>query len=117
MTQLCAIPGCRIRGRHLPDCTDDGCRGCLPRSTDDGLVCDVCTGRAERHVTEIGQLTPDARLVASGLVRRGAGGGSGGKPGSRSPGNDDFQDALDEIQNALTTIARDIAETRGLHFR
>jgi hypothetical protein len=113
--QPCAIPGCRIVGRHLPSCEGD-CRGCLPRTTDEGMVCDVCTGSAGSRLAHIAELTPDARLVAAGLVRRGAGGGGSGKPGSRSPGNDDALVVLGEIQNALTTIARDIAETRGTQF-
>jgi hypothetical protein len=114
--QLCSIPGCRIRGRHLPTCSSDDCRGCLPHVVVDGIVCDVCTGSAAGRLAEIIQLTPDARLVAAGLVRRGSAAGGGGKPGSRSPANDDALDALDEIQNALTTMARDIAETRGAQF-
>jgi len=71
--------------------------------------------RAERWLAEIERLTPDARLVAAGQVRRGHG-GTGGKPGSRSPANDDALDVMDAIQSALTTLARDIAETRGLTF-
>lgn len=115
MTQLCAIPTCRIRGRHLPACQDETCSGCLPRVALDGLVCDVCVNRTATALTAIITLTPDARAIAYGEVRRSTGGGSN-KPGSRSPGNDDAMDALDAVQNALTTIARDIAETRGLTF-
>jgi hypothetical protein len=114
MTQLCALPGCRQRNRHLPGCADD-CLGCLPRVAEDGIVCQACADRAERHLAEIERLCPDARLVAAGQVRRGHG-GTGGKPGSRSPANDDALDAMDAIQNALTTMAREIADERGLHF-
>jgi hypothetical protein len=110
---LCAIPDCRQRNRHLPTCTDD-CLGCLPRIATEGLICDVDMARPERWLAEIIALTPDARRKAYGLVRHGSGGG--GKPGSRSPGNDDAMDALAEVQNVLTTLARDIAETRGLTF-
>jgi hypothetical protein len=112
--QLCAIPTCRIRGRHLPDC-DGECGGCLPRVAEEGLCCDVCVGRAAAALTAIITLTPDARSIAYGEVRRSTGGGSN-KPGSRSPGNDDAMDALDAVQGVLTTIAREIAETRGLTF-
>jgi hypothetical protein len=115
VTQLCEIPGCRIVGRHLGGCDDGDCRGCLPHVVSEGLVCDVCVGSAGGRLAAIIKLTPDARLVAAGLVRRGGGSG-GGKPSSRSPGNDDAMDTLDEVQNALTTIARDIAETRGSQF-
>jgi hypothetical protein len=115
MTQLCVLPGCRLRGRHLPTCADDGCPGCLPRATDEGIACQACTDRAARHLAEIIEFTPDARAVAHGEVRRGQGGGSG-KPGSRPPLNVDAVDALDAIQNALTTMAREIADERGLTF-
>lgn len=115
MTQLCAIPRCRIRGRHLPGCDEDNCGGCLPRTTDEGYVCDVDADRTLGWLAAIIELAPDARLVAAGLVRRGAAGGSG-KPASRPPLNDGATDAVDAVQNALTTIARDIAETRGAQF-
>ena len=88
------------------------CACCEKRPTPDGYACTGCTTRAAGHLAAIIELAPDARLVAAGLVRRG-GGGSHGKPGSRPPLNDGATDALDEVQNALTTLARDIAETRG----
>lgn len=113
--QLCMIPGCHQRGKHWPSCDDDKCQGCLPRLAVEGLACDWHVDRAERHLAEIQRLAPDARLVAQGLVRRGTGGGSG-KPASRPPLNVDAVDALDAVTNALTTLARDIAETRGLTF-
>lgn len=115
MTGLCQIPGCAIRGRHLPGCDDDDCRGCLPRLAEDGIVCTTHERWAAQHLAEIERLCPDARLVAAGQVRRGHG-GTGGKPGSRSPANDDALDVMDAIQNALTTMAREIAEERGLTF-
>lgn len=141
--RLCALPGCRQRNRHLPTCGTcpvdcdchngphyacsvpggcgsegcgraEDCTGCLPRLATEGLCCDTHVRWAAESLAEIITLAPDARAVAAGLVRHGSGGG--GKPGSRSPGNDDAMDALDAVSNALTTMARDIAETRGLHF-
>lgn len=113
MMRTCAIPGCRIRGRHLTTCEDDGCRGCLPRLAENGLVCEVDVLRTYERLDEIRGLAPDVLLVAYGLVRR-ATGASGGKPGSRSPGNDDALDVLNDVNNRLTTIARDIAHTQRL---
>jgi hypothetical protein len=110
---LCAIPGCRQRNRHLPTCTDD-CLGCLPRLAEDGIVCEQHVRWAAESLAEIIALTDDARAVAAGLVRHGSGGG--GKPGSRSPGNDDAMDAINAVSNALTTMARAIADERGLTF-
>lgn len=110
MTQLCTIPGCRIRGRHLGDCDDETCRGCLPRIAE-GFVCEFHVLRSYEHLDEIRGLVADALLVAYGLVRHGTGAG-GGKPGSRSPGNDDALDTLDEVNNRLTTLVREIAEAQ-----
>jgi hypothetical protein len=140
---LCQIPNCRIRGRHKPTCGTcpvecdchngphypcsvpggcgsegcgraEDCTGCLPRLATEGLCCDTHVRWAAESLAEIIALTDDARAVAAGLVRHGSGGG--GKPGSRSPGNDDAMDALDAVQGALTTMARAIAEERGLTF-
>lgn len=89
------------------ECAIDG------RPTEDGWICGGCTARTGRQLAEIITLLPDARLVAAGQVRNGTG-GAGGKPGSRPPLNVDALDALDGVQNRLTTTARDIAETRGM---
>lgn len=91
---------------------DPICVVCEKRPTPDGYACHGCANRADDKLAIIADLTPDARLVAAGLVRRGGGSGSN-KPGSRPPLNDGATDALDEVQNTLTTLARDIAETRG----
>lgn len=91
----------------------DTCVRC-GRPTADGYADNGCANRATTNLAAIIDLAPDARLVAAGLVRRG-GGSSGGKPASRPPLNDAATDALGEVQNTLTTLARDIAETRGLH--
>lgn len=116
MTQLCAIPGCRIRGRHLPDCDGDQCTGCLPRTTDEGLACDACMDRPAGHLAEISELTPDARLVAAGLVRRGDSSAGSNKPGSRSPRNDGATDTLDQIHNQLARACIRIATHRGTRY-
>jgi hypothetical protein len=110
---LCLIPGCRLRGRHLPACVDDDCGGCLPRQATEGNTCDVCDDRIRERLTAIAELADDARAVARGEIRRGAG-GSSGKPGSRPPLNDGATDVLGEIENYLTTWARHVAETRGV---
>jgi hypothetical protein len=92
--------------------SDPICVVCEKRPTPDGYACAGCAGRAIGKLVTIIDLAPDARLVAAGLVRRGNGFGSN-KPGSRPPLNDSATDVMDEIQNTLTTLARDIAEARG----
>lgn len=95
--------------------TDTLCAVCEKRPTPDGYACQGCASKAASHLAAIIELAPDARLVAAGLVRRGRG-GAGGKPGSRPPLNDGATDVLDEVQSTLTTLARDIAETRGIEI-
>lgn len=114
MTTLCQIPSCAIRNRHLPDCEGD-CKGCLPRETAEGLICDPHVEWASADLTSIVALIPEAWLVAANQSSRG-GAGASGKPGSKSPANDDALDVLHAVRNSLTTIARDIAEIRGLTF-
>jgi hypothetical protein len=92
--------------------SDNLCVCCETRPTPDGYACSGCCNRAGDKLALIAGLAPDARLVAAGLVRRGGGSGSN-KPGSRPPLNDGATDTLDEVQNTLTTLARDIADTRG----
>lgn len=49
MTTPCAVPGCVIRGQHIPDPTTahpDTCKGCLPRPALDTV--DVCQWHARR---------------------------------------------------------------------
>lgn len=83
------------------------------RSTPDGYACASEAAQAAQKLASIADLAPEARRVAYGLTR-GSQGGASGKPGSRSPGNDDALDVLTEIENTLTTWARHIAETRGV---
>lgn len=92
--------------------TAETCAVCESRPTPDGYACAGCADRAAGHLAAIIGLASDARAVAAGLVRRGRG-GSGGKPGSRPPLNDGATDVMHAVTNALTTLARDIAETRG----
>lgn len=115
MTQLCEITTCRIRGQHRPDCDGEHCTGCLPRVTHEGHACDSCIGHALVLLGILIDLTPDARAVAAGLVRRG-GGGASGKPGSRPPLNPGATDALDELHDRLARLCIDIATQRGVRF-
>ncbi len=89
------------------------CAVCHEKPSPDGYACTGCCRAARGRLRGIQELTPDARAVARGEVRRGTG-GAHGKPGSRTPGNDAAMETLDGVQNVMTTLARDIAETRGL---
>jgi len=89
------------------------CAICERPIPDTALVCTVCTNGAIGRLAEIVRLHPYALEVARGIVRHGTGGG-GGKPASRPPVNVEATDALAAIGNALTTIAREIADVRGV---
>jgi len=86
---------------------------CCGAPVTDAYACHHCAKRAAGHLATIVELTPDARDVAHGLTRRGDG-GAGGKPGSRPPGDIEAMGRLSAVQNTLSTLARDIAEVRGL---
>lgn len=93
--------------------TDALCVICGKRPALDGWVDSYCTANRRRDLDDVVELTPDARHVARGQARRGTSGASG-KPGSSVPFNVDATDTLNAVQNALTTLARDIADRRGL---
>lgn len=93
--------------------TDSICAVCRSRPTPDGFACSGCASRASGHLAEIINLTPDARLVAAGLVRRGGGWGSN-KPGSQPPLNDVATDVVNTVQCTLALLAGEVARLRGL---
>lgn len=82
------------------------------RPTPDGYACSHCTARAATQLGAVIDAVPAARDVAHRLTHRG-GPGAPGKPGSTLPFDLGATARLDAVQNTLTTLARDIAETRG----
>jgi hypothetical protein len=46
-TTAACIRGCALRGRHLGECDDEECRGCLPRRAQHGHLCWNCHRRLE----------------------------------------------------------------------
>lgn len=91
------------------------CVCCERAMGDQAYACAGCTNRAGEQLSWIIRFTADARAVARGEVRRGSG-GAGGKPGSRPPLDVGATDILNSVQSTLTTIAREIAEIRGLQI-
>lgn len=110
--QLCVVIGCRITGRHQPDCPGD-CAGCLPRVAEQGLACDWCVGRAAAQLETLIDVTPAARDIAQRQTSRGGGSGAG-KPGSSLPLDLGATARLDAVQSALGTWSRHIADERGV---
>ena len=47
------IRGCSLIGQHYSDCTEEGCRGCLPRRAEHGHLCHSCHRRLRNLVRSI----------------------------------------------------------------
>jgi hypothetical protein len=84
------------------------------RPTPDGNACADETRKAAEQLRQLVDMLPAARDVAHGLSRRGGSGSTTGKPGSQIPIDLTAMAKLDAVQGELTTIARRIAETRGV---
>lgn len=56
--------GCTVRGRHLEQCTDTECRGCLPRRAKYGRLCGWCWQRLNADVVDAPTLVEHLREVA-----------------------------------------------------
>lgn len=106
---LCATT-CRIPKRHLPDCTDEQCRGCLPALAADGLM--LCRYHAERigaDALEAAALDPDLALALTGQGEPGVRGDHGGLSL-----NDQAAEARTMLRAILSGWCRLIAEERGI---
>jgi hypothetical protein len=51
-TTAACIRGCAIYREHFTDCTDETCRGCLPRRATNGMLCDPCYRRLQLMLTD-----------------------------------------------------------------
>lgn len=112
-TALCVVPICMARGRHRPQCDVDGCRGCLPRRADDGLV--VC----RHHTLLIAEDAITAARLFDALAAQLAATGLPGErtSGSRDPGlkiNVAALDARISIRHTLAGWTTLIADERGI---
>ena len=110
---LCASPRCRGRG-HQADCTDDTCKGCVPRPVADGRnLCEVCTRRLAEDAVQAAFLYDELELnLASGT-------GAGQKvAGSRDRGtqlNPRAVEARTLIRHTLVSWCLLVSEERGIH--
>ena len=90
------------------------CAICDKPLADGAYACTRCAARARGHLLEIGELIGDARAVAYGLDRSGAGVGAVGVPGSRVPLDLHAGAKLDAVHGELATLARMVGEERGM---
>lgn len=111
---LCASPRCGIRDRHVSECKDDTCRGCLPRQADDGVY--LC----RLHKDRIGQdaLTVALRYADLGRVLTASSTSlgdivSGSKKETGLQLNDRAAEMRAIIKHRLVSMVRMISEERG----
>lgn len=90
------------------------CVRCARPMADQAYACTPCANWAAEQLRQLVDMLPAARDVAHGLSRRGGGGNASGKPGSQIPIDLTAMAKLDAVQGELTTLARHIAETRGV---
>ena len=90
------------------------CVRCTADMPDNAYACTRCTRQAERQLAELVDMTPPARDVAHGQARRGTGGGTSGKPGSRLPIDLRSSARLDAVQAQLTKWVDHIGTERGI---
>lgn len=58
---------CFRRGVHFAECVNpDTCRGCVPRTATDGLLCPVCSEKARDALTRVEELTIHLRSIEKG---------------------------------------------------
>lgn len=89
------------------------CVRCGAEQTDGAYACRRCgIDRPAAQLGDIRDMATAARDVAQRLATRDTP-ASTGKPGSQLPLDLSATSRLDAVQNALTTLARDIVETRG----
>lgn len=74
--------GCTPRGEHLPDCTDESCRGCVPSPTAVGVLCARCWGRLQSAVRTLPTLVAELVAVHDGPSQL----SSSSSSGRRTPG-------------------------------
>lgn len=112
--QLCISPRCRAHGQHADDCTDDQCRGCVPRRAADGSnLCHVCGRKLGEDIAEAGRLWAELGLVLT----------AGERPGERVSGasvdkslnlNERAMKCRTHIWATLSTWARLVSDERNV---
>lgn len=115
MPILCVAAHCGIPHHHTDDCTDPGCRGCLPRLVADGLrLCEVDTRRLAEDAHTAARLHDDLALR---LMPGGRGGEKVATSSSGAPTVDgEVVEARSAIRATLVSLCRLIAEERGSHL-
>lgn len=90
------------------------CVRCARPMAEMAYACPLCATQAAQKLSEVAEVTPAARDVATGQSSRPGGGGSG-KPGSRLPFDLGATARLDAVANSLGGWVRIVTEERGVY--
>lgn len=110
--------GCTIRAEHLTTCEGD-CRGCLPRPSAQGHLCQSCYNRTEHALTELAVRVPWLEQIGRTLASEPSASASdetqvrGGDPAEGSVLHAAFLQA-DAIRSDLNGWVLVVLEDRGL---
>lgn len=111
---LCASPRCSIRGRHVSDCDDETCWGCLPRQADDGVyLCAVCARQLPEHALTIALRYADLGRVLTATSSALGDIVSGSKRETGLQLNEQAAEMRMTIKHRLVSIVKMISEERG----
>jgi len=81
---------------------------------DQGLLCHTDTTRLERELGDVSSIVADLDITLSKQARIGNASGPGGLARERSPLNVGAMQVADDLQNTLTTWARDVTGERWI---
>lgn len=109
--------GCRINHQHETTCQGEPCPGCLPRPAEVGQLCAWCHRQLTAHITEAPKLIihldeMGKPFAQSPTMERE--GGTRQDPAEGDPYPAPWHDR-DDIENMLTTWAKDICQARFGH--
>ena len=125
--------GCLTRNQHTPECDNETCRGCRPRTTathpTGNTLCDRCTTRLTNYLTD--HYDPDTRqhtristatlhawlrtnLDATNTTTSGDGIRHTKAEAPPSPINETILDLCDEIETVLYATAVQVSDTANL---
>jgi len=113
------VRGCTIRGEHNPTCEGE-CRGCLPRPTAIGNLCQSCYNRVEYGLTELTVRVPWLEILGRNLAMNASAAPQDGETFMRGdPSEGSVLHAAflraDEIRSDLDNWVGDVRDKRNLH--
>lgn len=109
---IACAKGCTIRGEHVTECAGKGCRGCLPRPSEHGLLCPRCWSRLVSGLADVEPMLKHLRATANALAlaaRVADGGRPVGDPAHRTVLHPAWL-AADDLQQLVASWAQYLLE-------